>query len=61
MENGKRHKILKEAFVLKTAFGINGKKDGGKLDTANGQRQTSQHRSKLFVTDQGYPGKNIYV
>ena len=27
MENGKRHKILKEAFVLTTAFGTNGKKD----------------------------------
>ena len=44
MENDKRHKILKEAFVLTTAFGTNGKKDDGKLDTANGQRQTSQHR-----------------
>ena len=37
MKKGKRHKNLKKAFVSTTAFGTSGKKDGGKLDTANGQ------------------------
>ena len=54
MENGKRHKILKEAFVLTTAFGTNGKKDDGKLDTANGQRQTSQHPFISFTAGPRY-------